>query len=107
MNPFQVSKLFAPPTSGRPVRFLALLISALISSIVVSDLDATPVTMAFDAVVALPPTINGGYIPQGLDPPPQIGDAVSGSFTFEPYDAPSGASETAQDFVSSFVVRIN
>jgi hypothetical protein len=67
---------------------------------------ATPITLAFDAIV--------GQLPQGADAlvPPRLnvslkpGDLVTGAFTFEPVDAPSNAFETTVVEPFQFVVNV-
>jgi hypothetical protein len=64
------------------------------------NVHAAPVTLQFDAVVGPPRQGTIGALPPGWNTSLQQGDTVSGSFTFEPIDAPANSSKT--DTVAPF-----
>jgi hypothetical protein len=56
-----------------------------------SSLHAAPVTLQFEAIVGPPRQGADGAVPPSWNISLQPGDTISGTFTFEPHDAPSGA----------------
>ncbi len=66
---------------------------------------ATPITLAFDAIVGPPRQGVDGFLPPSLGVSLQPGDTVNGRFTFEPVDAPSSSRET--NAVEAFPFAIN
>jgi hypothetical protein len=65
-----------------------------------TDAKAAPVTLQFQATVGTPRQGVDGYVPPSWNMPLAEGDTISGTFTFEPIDAPSDtfATKSTQHF---------
>jgi hypothetical protein len=70
-------------------------------------LHAAPITLRFEAVVGPPRQGFDGFVPTEWNIALQQGDTVSGTFTFEPFDAPSNETEhhTLQEFFLTLKIQ--
>jgi hypothetical protein len=70
-------------------------------------LHAAPITLRFEATVGPPRQGFDGFLPPGWNISLQEGDTISGTFTFEPFDAAPNTSKTmlVQPFDFSFHIR--
>jgi hypothetical protein len=103
MNASQTGFNFGAPFA---VLLCCAALLAIVSVLLLSSASlATPITLAFDAVVGPPQEGFDALVPPGLGISLEPGDVVSGRFTFLPVDAPSSALET--NAVSHFPFIVN
>jgi hypothetical protein len=105
MNGFHSPGLSYRVIRGRIAQLRTLVALLGVTFMLIAQSHATPITLAFDAIVGPPRQGVDGFVPPSLGVSLQPGDIISGRFTFEPIDAPPDSRET--NVVESFPFEIN
>lgn len=70
-----------------PPRLSLFVVISIVTFLTISRVESAPVTFRFDATVGPPRQSFDGFVPPGWNISLQQGDTISGTFTFEPFDA--------------------